>query len=108
MKQDDPTPSVPSDDSWQTKQVLESAKSDLQSHLTDVKDAARHTYQEVREAASVTAAAARDGYQALRQDASTHFVTYREELEHYIREQPLKSIGAAALAGLILGLLVRK
>jgi ElaB/YqjD/DUF883 family membrane-anchored ribosome-binding protein len=108
MKEDESIPSAAAGDSWQTKQVFESARSDLQSHLTDVKDAARQAVHEVKETASVTAAAARDGYQAIREDASAHFTTYRDELEQYIREQPLKSIGAAALAGLILGLMVRR
>jgi|GEM_PF-1982689 len=102
------TPPAPSDEPWQTKEVLEHAKQDLQSRLTDVKEAATHTVHEMRATASTTAAVARDGYQALRHDATTHFSSYREELAFHIREQPLKSVGLAALAGVVVGLLVRK
>ncbi len=108
MNQPDPTtPPVPSDDTWQTKEVLDHAKQDLQSRLSEVKKAAKHTSEEVQAAAATTAAIARDGYQALRQDAATHYASYREELACHIREQPLKSVGLAALGGLVLGLLLR-
>jgi len=92
---------------WQTKQVFDQAKQDLQSHFADVKDAAKNTSSEVQAAAASTAAAAREGYHALQQDAATHYASYREDLAHQIRQQPLKSIGLAALGGVVLGLLIR-
>lgn len=98
----------PSDEPWQTKEVLEHARHDLQSRLTDVREAAAHTVDEVRATASTTAAVAREGYQALRHDATSHFTSYQEELAFHIREQPLKSVGLAALAGLVVGLMVRR
>jgi ElaB/YqjD/DUF883 family membrane-anchored ribosome-binding protein len=93
---------------WQTKEVLEHAKHDLQARLSDVREAAAHTVHGVRATASTTAAAARDGYQAMRHDAVIHFSSYREEIEHHIRQEPLKSVGLAALAGVVVGLLARR
>lgn len=100
-------PPVPTDDSWRTKQAFDHAKQDLGAHFSDVKDAARHTTDEVQAAAMSTAAAAREGYHALRQDAATHYASYREDLACHIREQPLKSVAIAALGGVVLGLLAR-
>lgn len=96
------------DDSWQTKEVLEHAKQDLQARLSDVREAASHAVDEVRATASTTAAAARDGYQALRHDAVVHFSSYREELAYHIRQEPLKAVGLAALTGVVIGLLARR
>lgn len=93
---------------WQTKEVIDHAKHDLQARLSDVKDAARHTAHEVKATAATTAAAAREGYHALREDAAVHFYTYREELEHHIRQDPIKMLGVAALGGFVLGLIFRK
>lgn len=100
-------PSSP-DDSWQTKEVLEHAKHDLQARLSDVREAATHTVHGVRATAATTAAVARDGYEALRHDAVTHFSSYREELAYHIRREPLKAVGLAALTGVVLGLLARR
>lgn len=96
------------DPGWQTKEVLEHAKHDLQARLSDVREAAAHAVQGVRATANSTAAVARDGYQALRHDAVTHFGSYREEIEYHIRQEPLKAVGLAALAGLVVGLLARR
>lgn len=93
---------------WQTKEVIDHAKHDLQARLSDVKDAARHTAHEVKATAATTAAVAREGYHALRDDAAAHFYTYRDELEHHIRQEPLKMLGVAALGGFVLGILFRK
>ncbi|MFN0128925.1 MAG: hypothetical protein ACKV19_19815 [Verrucomicrobiales bacterium] len=93
---------------WQTREVLEHAKQDLQARLSDVRDAAAHAVDGVRATATTTAAAAREGYEALRHDAATHFGSYREELEYHIRREPLKAVGLAALAGLVLGLMARR
>jgi len=96
------------DSSWQTKDVLEHAKHDLQARLTDVREAAAHTVEGVRATASTTAAVAREGYEALRHDAVSHFGSYREEIEHHIRQEPIKAVGLAALAGLVVGLMARR
>ncbi len=106
----DQPPDPPSSDhpAWQTKEVLDHVKQDLQAHLGDVRDAAAHAVEGVRATANTTAAAAREGYEALRHDAVTHFGSYREELEYHIRREPLKAVGLAALAGLVLGLLARR
>lgn len=102
------SPSPSPDDTWQTKEVLQQAKHDLQSHVSDVKAAAARTLDEVRSTAASTAAAARDGCQAVRHDATLQFRSYQEEIEHTIRQQPLKAVGLAALTGLFIGLLSRK
>ena len=102
------SPSPSPDDTWQTKEVLQQAKHDLQSHVSDVKAAASRTLDEVRSTAVSTAAAARDGCQAVRHDATLQFRSYQEEIEHTIRQQPLKAVGLAALTGLFIGLLSRK
>jgi ElaB/YqjD/DUF883 family membrane-anchored ribosome-binding protein len=101
-------PPASSDDLSHTKQVFDQAKQDLQSHFTHVKDATRHATDEVQAAAAGTAAAAREGYHALRQDAATQYASYRKDLAFQIREQPLKSVALAALGGVVLGLLVRR
>lgn len=110
MKQPHPAPpAAPAgDEPWQTREVLEQAKHDLQARLSDVRDAAAHTVHEVRAAAATTATAARDGCHALREDAVSHFSSYREELEYHIRRKPLKAVGVAAFAGFVLGLLRRR
>lgn len=109
MNQPQPTiPSEPAGDSWQTKKVFDHAKHDLQSRLLEVKEAATRTANEVQATAATTAAVAREGYEAIREDAITHCNSYRRELACHIREQPLKSVGLAALGGLILGLLARR
>ena len=110
MNQSHSTPPAPTpgDEPWQTKEVLEHAKHDLQARLSDVREAAAHTVHGVRATATTTAAVARDGYQALRHDAVSHFSSYREELEYHIRQEPLKAVGLAALAGLVVGLLSRR
>jgi len=100
-------PPASSDDLSHTKQVFDQAKDDLQSHFSDVKDATKHATGEVQAAAASTAAAAREGYYALGQDAAMQFASYREDLAGQIREQPLKSVALAALGGVVLGLLVR-
>jgi ElaB/YqjD/DUF883 family membrane-anchored ribosome-binding protein len=102
------SPSSSTDDTWQTKEVLQQAKHDLQSHVSDVKAAAARTLDEVHSTAVSTAAAARDGCQAARHDATLQFRSYQEEIEHTIRQQPLKAVGLAALTGLFIGLLSRK
>ncbi len=91
-----------------TRQTLENAKSDIQGRLSDVKEAAQHTYDEVKGAATATAQAAREGYQALRREATEQFESYSEEVRHYVRDNPLKSVGAALLAGVVVGMLARK
>jgi ElaB/YqjD/DUF883 family membrane-anchored ribosome-binding protein len=102
------SPSPSPNDTWQTKEVLQQAKHDLQSHVSDVKAAAARTLDEVRSTAASTASAARDGCQAVRHDATLQFRSYQEEIEHTIRQQPLKAVGLAALTGLFIGLLSRK
>jgi ElaB/YqjD/DUF883 family membrane-anchored ribosome-binding protein len=97
-----------SDESWETREVLENAKHELQERFTDVRDAAAQTVHGMRATATTTAAVARDGYQALRHDAVSHFGSYREEWEHHIRQEPLKAVGLAALTGLVIGLLARR
>jgi ElaB/YqjD/DUF883 family membrane-anchored ribosome-binding protein len=101
-------PSVSGDDSWKTKEVLDHAREDLQSHFSDVKKAAQHTTAEVQAAAATTAAAAREGYQAMRQDVLSHGASYQKGLADRIRQQPLQSICLAALGGLVIGVLARK
>lgn len=110
MNQRHPTPpaSAPGDEPWQTKEVLEHARQDLQARFSDVCEAATHTVHGVRATAATTAAVARDGYQALQHDAVSHFSSYREELEYHIRQEPLKAVGLAALAGLVVGLITRR
>jgi ElaB/YqjD/DUF883 family membrane-anchored ribosome-binding protein len=110
MSQSHSTPpaSAGGDEPWQTKEVLDHAKQDLQARLSEVRDAAAHAVHEVRATASTTAAVARDGYQAMRHDAAVHFTSYRAEIEHHIRQEPLKAVGLAALAGLVVGLLSRR
>jgi ElaB/YqjD/DUF883 family membrane-anchored ribosome-binding protein len=103
-----PPASTSGDEPWQTREVMEQAKHDLQARLSDVREAAAHTAQGVRATAATTATAARDGYHALRHDAVSHFSSYREELEYHIRREPLKAIGLAALTGLVVGLLRRR
>lgn len=103
-----PAGAAATDEPWQTKEVLEHAKHDLQARLSDVRDAAAHTVHGVRATATTTAAAARDGYQAMRHDAATHFISYRDEIEYHIRQEPLKAVGLAALAGLVVGLIARR
>jgi ElaB/YqjD/DUF883 family membrane-anchored ribosome-binding protein len=110
MSRPNPTPSSSAggDEPWQTKEVLEHAKHEIQARLADVRDAAAHAVDGVRATATSTATVARDGYQALRHDAVSHFGSYREELEYHIRQEPLKAVGLAALAGLVVGLLSRR
>jgi len=107
-KNDSTNAPVLPEDSWQTKEVIDHAKQELQSHFSDVKDAIKQTANEVQAAAATTATVAREGYQAIRHDTAAHCVSYRDHLAWQIREQPLKSLGLAALGGLVFGLLVRK
>ncbi|MFN0125176.1 MAG: hypothetical protein ACKV19_00635 [Verrucomicrobiales bacterium] len=105
---DPPIPAAAGDTLSQTKQLFDQAKQDLQSHFTHLKDATRQATAEVQEAAAGTAAAARDGYHALRQDTATQFASYRKGLTFQIREQPIKSVALAALGGAVIGWLVRR
>lgn len=102
------TPPASSDDISQTRQVFDQAKQDLQTHFEQVKDATRHATAEMQAAAASTAAAARDGYQALREDAATQYASCRQDLASQIREQPLKAVALAALGGVVLGWLTRR
>jgi ElaB/YqjD/DUF883 family membrane-anchored ribosome-binding protein len=94
-------------DSWHTKQVIDQTKESLRPHLSEVKEAARHVSEEVQAAAAVASNAAREGYTALREDAVTQYASYRDEFAARVREQPLKAVALAALAGFCFGLAVR-
>jgi ElaB/YqjD/DUF883 family membrane-anchored ribosome-binding protein len=94
-------------DTWHTKQVIDQAKESLRPHLSEVKEAARHASDEVQAAAEVASNAAREGYTALREDAVTQYAGYRDDFAARVREQPLKSVALAALAGFCFGLAVR-
>ena len=90
--------------SEQAKGVVQAVKdkaSDVASSLRDmsgnVKEAAVHQYEHARDSAA-------EYYQAGKDKA----VQWQENVEQYVREQPLKSVAIAAGVGVMLGFLWRR
>ena len=92
----------------QSRPNLEHAKSEIQSRFSDVKDAAGHAVSEIKTAASAAGQSAKEGYEALREDATERFDNYSAEVRTYVRDNPLKSVGTALLAGLVVGMIARR
>jgi len=82
-------------------QSLKDKASDMASSLRDmsgnVKEAAMHQYENARDSAS-------EYYQAGKDKAAE----WQDNVEQYVREQPMKAVAIAAGVGVVLGFLWRR
>jgi ElaB/YqjD/DUF883 family membrane-anchored ribosome-binding protein len=98
------------------------AMSDSERFLADLKTFVNDTEGLLRQAKTLSGEAAlaareeferrleqaRRGYDQARAAASTHAHDYRERAETYVRDEPMKAIGIAALIGAVLGVLIAR
>jgi ElaB/YqjD/DUF883 family membrane-anchored ribosome-binding protein len=103
-----PMPRDAADAPSEIKKLGEDARSDLQSHVQNVKSEVRQAVDEVSATAAATVALARDELKSLGSDARTHLALSSEEVGHYIGRNPLKSVGAAVPWGFLFGFLIRR
>lgn len=81
----------------QADAVFKSGKEHLGAAAKDIGEAARAKYSEIREQANKAA-----------DDYKTKARSYQTEVESFVRQKPLQSLGIAAAVGFLLGLIFRR
>jgi len=81
----------------QADHLVKVGKEHLGAAVKDLSDAANAKYSEFRDQANKKAGECR-----------TKVQTYQTEVESYVRQKPLQSLGIAAAVGFLLGLILRR
>jgi ElaB/YqjD/DUF883 family membrane-anchored ribosome-binding protein len=88
--------------------AYETGREELAAAAKDLKEAARHTYGDLSREARARYGDVLDRSSEIAAEYRVQFEDLADEAEDYVRDNPFRAVGITFVAGLVLGLLLRR